>query len=100
MLAAGILIIFAGYSVSSWGYCLIKGYDIPLRQWVSPLHPFVWPSGDPPLIPQTQVWPSSKSAAASTAADSASSPGTQPGRATQPAPGASGAFGTVPVRSQ
>ena len=99
MLALGIVFVFAGYSVGSWGWCLVKGYDIPLRQWVSPLHPFTWPQGDPPLIPATQVWPSSKSAAASAAADSAPT-GTQPGRATMPAPGASGAPGTVPVRSQ
>lgn len=45
-----MLVTWAGYAVSSWGYVLIRGWDICFREWVSPLHPYQWPSGGPPLI--------------------------------------------------
>jgi len=65
MLTLGMVALFAGYSLGSWGYCLVKGYDIPFRAWISPLHPYTWPSGggDPPLIPPSQLFPSSASSA-------------------------------------
>ena len=28
----------AGYSVSTWGYILVKGWNITLGEWLSPLH--------------------------------------------------------------
>src|SRR5215472_10175907 len=60
MLILGIGLLFAGYSVSSYGYVLVKGWDITLREWFSPLNPYQWPAKgtDPPSVPQGQVWPS------------------------------------------
>ena len=58
MLFLGIGIIFAGYAVGSWGYVLVKGWNITLREWVSPLHPYQWPaSGSPPPVPPNRVFP-------------------------------------------
>src|ERR1700682_3181604 len=28
MVAIGMALIFAGYAVSIWGYCLVRGYDV------------------------------------------------------------------------
>ena len=52
----GILILFAGYAVASYGYVLIRGWDIPVRSWFDPLHAWSWQQGITP-IPQGQVFP-------------------------------------------
>ncbi len=55
-----ILVIFAGYTVASYGYVLVRGWNIPFRQWVSPLDPYQWPGKKgalPPAVPRTSVWP-------------------------------------------
>jgi hypothetical protein len=56
MLPVAMLVTWAAYTVGSWGYCLIKGYDVSFRAWASPLHPYSgpWP---PPLIPINRTWP-------------------------------------------
>ena len=59
VILVGMLVLWAGYGLGSWGYCLVKGWDVPLGSWFSPLSPYQWPkSGDPPIIPSTQVFPS------------------------------------------
>jgi len=57
MLGAGIVLGWVAYSVSSWGYVLLRGWDIPFRRWVSPLNPYTWPAGGPPPIPDNQLLP-------------------------------------------
>ncbi len=82
MLVVGMAVVFAGYTVGSYGWVLLKGWDIPFRAWVSPLSPYTWPAGkaDPPPIPATQLFPSSASASpgGGTAADATGSGGTNP----------------------
>jgi hypothetical protein len=58
MIALAFLWAWAGYGTTSWGWCLVRGYDIPFGAWFSPLHPYEWPAdGSPPLVPKGQVWP-------------------------------------------
>lgn len=57
MTTAGMLIVFAGYAVISYGYVLIRGYDITWKAWLDPLNPYQW-NGTPTPIPATQVFPS------------------------------------------
>jgi hypothetical protein len=54
---ASILVLFAGYTVASYGVVLLKGYDVPWRQWLNPLNPYVWPQGSIPKTPATQIFP-------------------------------------------
>ena len=60
MLPVGMLLTWAGYSVSLWGWCLLRGYDVTLGQLMSPVHPYgsgkgqPWP---PAPIPDSQVFP-------------------------------------------
>jgi hypothetical protein len=56
--AIGIVLAMVGYTVGSWGYVLVKGYNITLVQWVSPLHPFsgAWP---PQCVPPGFIFPTS-----------------------------------------
>lgn len=72
MIPVVVIGVFGWYTVASYGYVLLKGYDIPFTRWVSPLNPYRWPAkGDPQTIPPTQVFPSSaktQAAAAATAA--------------------------------
>ena len=56
-LALGGFLLLGGYAVASFGWILLKGWDIPFRSWVSPLHPYSWQSGSPSLIPDTQIFP-------------------------------------------
>lgn len=58
MTAVAVLVIFAGYAVLSYGFILLKGYDISWKQWIDPLAPYAWPSsGSPGTVPSGQVLP-------------------------------------------
>lgn len=54
-----ILVAFIGYAIGSYGYVLLRGWEITPRQWFSPLNPFTWPAKgtDPAKIPPGLVWP-------------------------------------------
>jgi hypothetical protein len=55
---------WAAYGLGSWGYCLIRGWDVPFRAWFSPLNPYQFPpGGTPPPIPDTKLFPGSAAAA-------------------------------------
>jgi hypothetical protein len=62
MMVFAIGLLFAGYSVSSYGYVLAKGYDISLREWFSPLNPYRWPAGKVPTVPKGKIWPAGSQA--------------------------------------
>jgi hypothetical protein len=65
MIPVAMLIVWGGYALGSWGWAMTKGYDITLRSWVSPLHPYQWPPGGvaPATIPANRVWPAAAPAA-------------------------------------
>lgn len=53
-----VLLIFGGYSLASYGWVLLQGWDIPARQWFSPLHPYQFTAGqEPAKVPAGQVFP-------------------------------------------
>jgi hypothetical protein len=54
---AGLIALFAGYTVASYGVILLRGYDIPWREWINPLNPYRWPKGPVPKIPGSRVLP-------------------------------------------
>ena len=62
-LALGAGMLFFGYTMASFGWILIRGYDIPFRAWISPLNPYSWQgfSGSVNLIPATQIFPTGTS---------------------------------------
>jgi hypothetical protein len=66
VIGAGVLLLLGGYAVSSYGYVLIKGYNITAREWFSPLNPYKWPpvGATIPRVPQGFIFPT-KSAAPS-----------------------------------
>ena len=52
--------VWLGYSYGLYGYCLVKGYDVTLRQLMNPLTLYTqWPP--PPLAP-SQIFPNGQSA--------------------------------------
>lgn len=67
MIAVGVLLGWAGYAIGTYGYILVKGWDIPWSAWVTPVSPYTWPKppATPPLIPDGQLFPSAASAAQS-----------------------------------
>ena len=85
MVAVGMLLIWGGYSVGLWGWCLLRDYDLTFGQLTSPVHPYSgkWP---PAKIPGTQIWPSG-AAAAKTASQVGASGVSLPGKQVVAAPG-------------
>lgn len=80
MLAFGLLWLWSSYAVGSYGWNLIKGYDIPFRAWVSPLHPYTYPAGGPAQAPDTEVFPSgANSATAASGTSGGTGTGQTPG---------------------
>ena len=63
-LALGGFLLLGGYAVASFGGILLRGYDIPLRARVSPLHPYSWQGFKASVntIPPTQIFPTGSSA--------------------------------------
>lgn len=64
MIGAGILLLLGGYAVGSYGYVLIKGYNITAREWFSPLNPYTWPpvGADIPRVPKGNIFPTASAA--------------------------------------
>jgi len=56
-MTAGLVIIFAGYAITSYGVVLLRGYNIPWKQWINPLNPWSWQTGVT-QTPATQILPS------------------------------------------
>jgi hypothetical protein len=67
MVAAGMGLLWAGYALGLFGWCLLRDYDVTFGQLVSPVHPYAgaWP---PAKIPASQIWPGKAPAATSAAA--------------------------------
>lgn len=63
MVAIGMGLIWGGYALSLFGWCLFRDYNLTFGQLVSPFHPYTgtWP---PPKIPGTQIWPGTPAPAA------------------------------------
>ena len=81
MLPLGLGLGFAGYGLGTWGYILVKGYNITLREWFSPLHPFTGALDSNGTVPQGSVFPTSgKGSGGGSGAGSNLSPQQQAGR--------------------
>jgi hypothetical protein len=57
MLPLGMVLGLVSYGVSTWGYVLVKGYNITLREWFSPLHPFTGALDGNGCVPQGYIFP-------------------------------------------
>ena len=57
MLPIGMILGLGGYGLASWGYLLVKGYNITLREWFSPLHPFTGNLDANGCVPQGAIFP-------------------------------------------
>jgi hypothetical protein len=96
MLPVGMILVWAGYSVGLWGWCLIRGYDVTLGQLMSPAHPYgsgkgqAWP---PPVMSPSQIFPGGRNTGAS-APGAAPGPGSRSSSAGTPS-GKLGPGGTV-----
>jgi hypothetical protein len=68
VIAIGVVLVWAGYGVGSYGWVLIKGYNIPVRQWFSPIHPWQWPAAGAtvPTVPLGHIFPTASAAPGAT----------------------------------
>jgi len=85
-----MVLAWTGYTFALWGYCLIRGYNVPLSALANPIHPYAWPAAGPGLLPDTVVLPVSgvTTAAAQTAPPAPAPPAAVAGGAAA-APGGS-----------
>ena len=67
MLPLGMILGFAGYGLGSWGYILVKGYNITLREWFSPLHPFTGALDSNGTVPAGSIFPTTGKGSSSSA---------------------------------
>ena len=94
MLPLGFGFVWLGYAYGLYGWCLLRGYDVTLRQLMNPVHIYQWPAGGPPLIPNTQVFPGGS---APSAGGSSGSSGRRPARRRPSAPPGSSTGGGVGI---
>lgn len=59
MLPLGMVLGTLAYGMGSWGYILVKGYNITLREWFSPIHPYTGSLASAGTVPQGSVFPTS-----------------------------------------
>jgi hypothetical protein len=62
MPAIGFGIVWAGYTLGLWGYCLIRGYDVTLGELANPVHILNWARATQSTVPPGQMMPSSAKA--------------------------------------
>jgi len=62
-----MVLVWGGWSVGLFGWCLLRDYDVTFGQLVSPAHPYhgQWP---PAKIPPSQIWPGGSAGVQQTAA--------------------------------
>lgn len=65
MPAIGLGIVWAGYSLGLWGYCLIRGYNVTLGQLLDPRNTVTWATIKGSTVPQGSILPGSSAAAPS-----------------------------------
>ena len=58
-------LVWAGWTLGLWGWCLIRGYDVSLGQLVNPVHQLDWKTAIANPIPNTQIVPGGQNATAS-----------------------------------
>jgi hypothetical protein len=61
MVAVGFVGLWAFYGLGTWGWCLVKGYNITFAEWFNPLKPYQW-NGTPALVPKGSMLPTGKNA--------------------------------------
>lgn len=49
-------VIWWGYGLGSYGWVMIKGYDVSMASWFTPVGTFAWTS-NPGFVPKGQVFP-------------------------------------------
>jgi len=62
-----IVVTFAGYTVASYGWVLLKGWNITFKDWVNPLNPYRW-GGAPGTVPAGSVFPTGRSSSSAATA--------------------------------
>lgn len=64
-----------GYSYGLYGWCLIKGYDVKLRQLMNPVNVYQWPAGGPPIMTPDTIFPNGQNASTTGPGDNKPGPG-------------------------
>lgn len=67
LVAVTLFGVWAFYGIATWGWVLVRGYNIRLADWFNPLKPFIW-DGDPPMVPAGHVFPVADAGAGTAAA--------------------------------
>ena len=60
MPAFGFGLVWFGYSLASYGYFLVRGYDVKFSDWLNPVHPYPGNPSKAGPIPKSQIFPTGK----------------------------------------
>lgn len=60
MLPLGMILGFTAYGLATWGYILVRGENITLREWFSPIHPYTGALDANGKVPAGSVFPTGK----------------------------------------
>lgn len=63
--------VWAFYGLATWGWALVKGYNITFAEWFNPVHPYYWPGGTPPMVPAGHLFPTKSGSSSSSAGTAA-----------------------------
>lgn len=63
MPAIGMITTWFGYAMTSWGYFLIRGYNVRFSDWINPVHPYKGNPAQAGTIPPDTVIPQGTSQA-------------------------------------
>lgn len=93
-------VIWAGYGIGSYGWVMLKGYNIPASKWFTPVGTFQWSGSGPGFVPKGQVFPgqapgSGSGNTAGGAGGAAPAPAPAPAAGSKVAAGAAGALKAI-----
>lgn len=62
MIAIAVIAMWGAYGVTTWGWILVKGYNITFADWFNPMRAYEWTDKTPPSVPAGSLFPTSSGA--------------------------------------
>lgn len=58
---------WATYGIATWGWILVKGYNITFLEWFNPAKPYYWTDPNPGTVPAGHLFPTGQAGSSTTA---------------------------------
>lgn len=67
VIAVAFFAMWGFYGVGTWGWVLVKGYNITFIEWFNPMKPYEWAT-NPGMVPPGKLMPTGQATSTTTAA--------------------------------